>query len=86
MRLIFRVCLPDPQDFKHTAEVGNVTMFVLSNIYFIAFYNIRHTTLGTQRGWEMGIDGVRHRLLIFLMTQLEDHTSLVTTIYIGTST
>jgi hypothetical protein len=64
MRLIFRVCLLDPQDFKHTAEVGNFTMFVLSNIYFTAFYNIRHCR-GTQRGWEMGIDGARHCLLIF---------------------
>jgi len=83
---MFRVCLLDPQDFKHTAEVANVTMFVLSNTYYTAFNNIRHTTLGTQRGWEMGIDGVRHHLLIFLMTQLKDHTSLPTTIYIGTST
>jgi hypothetical protein len=61
-------------------------MFVLSNIYYTAFYNIRHTTLVTQRGWEMGIDGIKHRLLIFLMTLLEDYTSLPTTIYIGKNT
>ena len=73
--------LSEPQDFRHTTEFGTVTIFVLSNIYFTAFYNIRHCT-GTQRGWEMGINGVRHRPLIFLMTLLKDHTSLPTTRYI----